>query len=154
MKQYFFVLLFIPLLFIATQAQTKIPAVAQANPNQPTPLPSEVTTFFGGEWTGTGKFASGKEIAADEEFKAVLDDQWLMYSHQDRSPNKYKSLAMWGFERGSGKFVMIVQDNFGGTRRFESDGWKDGKVVFAVDIAGAVDYRSYRVEDMYSAPIK
>jgi len=31
---------------------------------------------------------------------------------------------------------------------------KDGKVVFAMDIAGAIDYRSYRVEDMYSAPIK
>jgi hypothetical protein len=31
---------------------------------------------------------------------------------------------------------------------------KDGKLVFAADVAGAIDYRSYRVEDMYSAPIK
>jgi hypothetical protein len=31
---------------------------------------------------------------------------------------------------------------------------QNGKVVFAVEIAGAVDYRSYRVDDMYSAPIK
>lgn len=31
---------------------------------------------------------------------------------------------------------------------------KDGKAVFAVDVTGAIDYRSYRVEDMYSAPIK
>lgn len=31
---------------------------------------------------------------------------------------------------------------------------KDGKAVFAVDVTGVIDYRSYRVEDMYSAPIK
>ncbi len=31
---------------------------------------------------------------------------------------------------------------------------KDGKVVFAIEIVGAADYRSYRVADMYSAPIK
>jgi len=31
---------------------------------------------------------------------------------------------------------------------------KDGKVVFADDIAGVFDYRSYRVEDMYSTPTK
>ena len=31
---------------------------------------------------------------------------------------------------------------------------KDGNVVLAMDIEGAVDYRSYRVPDMYSAPTK
>ncbi len=31
---------------------------------------------------------------------------------------------------------------------------KDGKIVFALEISGAVDYRSYRVQDMYSAPTK
>lgn len=31
---------------------------------------------------------------------------------------------------------------------------KDGKMVFAIDLMGAADYRSYRVADMYSAPIK
>jgi hypothetical protein len=31
---------------------------------------------------------------------------------------------------------------------------KDGKVVLAIDIQGAIDYRSYRVPDMYSAPTK
>lgn len=31
---------------------------------------------------------------------------------------------------------------------------KDGKAVFAIELVGAADYRSYRVADMYSAPIK
>jgi hypothetical protein len=31
---------------------------------------------------------------------------------------------------------------------------RDGKVVFALEVMGALDYRSYRVQDMYSAPVK
>jgi hypothetical protein len=37
-------------------------------------------------------------------------------------------------------------------RTAETD--KDGKVVLAMDILGNIDYRSFRVDDMYSAPIK
>jgi len=37
-------------------------------------------------------------------------------------------------------------------RTVETD--KDSKIVFAVDVDGAVVYRSYRVADMYSAPVK
>jgi len=37
-------------------------------------------------------------------------------------------------------------------RTAETD--KNGKVVLAMDIVGNIDYRSFRVEDMYSAPIK
>jgi arylsulfate sulfotransferase len=40
--------------------------------------------------------------------------------------------------------------NTGRTTEFD----KDGKVVFAVDLGGSIDYRSYRVPDMYSAPVK
>jgi hypothetical protein len=31
---------------------------------------------------------------------------------------------------------------------------QDGKIVFAIDVQGAIVYRSFRVEDMYSAPSK
>jgi hypothetical protein len=31
---------------------------------------------------------------------------------------------------------------------------REGKVVFALEVMGALDYRSYRVQDMYSAPVK
>ena len=37
-------------------------------------------------------------------------------------------------------------------RTAETD--KDGKVIFAVEVEGAIDYRSFRVSDMYSAPMK
>jgi hypothetical protein len=37
-------------------------------------------------------------------------------------------------------------------RTVETD--KDGKVVFALDVDNAIVYRSFRVDDMYSAPVK
>jgi arylsulfate sulfotransferase len=37
-------------------------------------------------------------------------------------------------------------------RTLETD--KDGKIVFAVELEGVIDYRSFRVDDMYSAPVK
>jgi hypothetical protein len=37
-------------------------------------------------------------------------------------------------------------------RTAETD--KDGKVILALDLMGNIDYRSFRVEDMYSAPNK
>jgi hypothetical protein len=37
-------------------------------------------------------------------------------------------------------------------RTVETD--KDGKILFAIDVHGALVYRSFRVEDMYSAPVK
>jgi hypothetical protein len=37
-------------------------------------------------------------------------------------------------------------------RTVETD--KDGKIVFAVELEGVIDYRSFRVDDMYSAPVK
>jgi hypothetical protein len=38
------------------------------------------------------------------------------------------------------------------SRTLETD--KDGKTVFAVELEGVIDYRSFRVDDMYTAPIK
>jgi len=37
-------------------------------------------------------------------------------------------------------------------RTVETD--QDGKTVFAIDVQGAIVYRSFRVDDMYSAPSK
>ncbi len=103
----------------------------------PKPLPTDLIAFFAGEWTGEGKFANGREIKADVKFSAELDNQWLLYSHQDQEPNKYKALGTWGFEFATENFVMVVQDNFGGSRRFQSEGWANGKIVFTNKVSAA-----------------
>jgi len=108
------------------QKATPSPSASKA----PKQLPADLKDFFIGEWSGAGEFSNGKKIEADVSFSADLDNQWLSYSHTDRLPNKYKARGMWGFDRESGKFVMLLSNNFGGARLFVSDGWADGKIVF------------------------
>lgn len=107
-------------------------AVAADKPVPP-PLhkvPDALVDFLSGEWTGEGEFASGKKIEADVSFSSDLDGQWLAYRHADRPPGKYKAAGMWGYAKGGDEFVMTLNDNFGGARRFASRGWEDGRVVF------------------------
>ena len=117
------------------QAQVE-PAEPAATPTPPpkfeppTRLPVDLVHFFSGEWQGQGEFANGRKIEADVSFAPDLDNQWLVYRHHDLAPNQYQALGLWGFEAVSKTFVMVVNDNFGGSRLFSSEGWTNGKIVF------------------------
>lgn len=98
-------------------------------------IPPDMAEFFSGEWEGQGEFSSGKKIEADVSFTSELDNQKLLYRHSDCLPNKYKALEIWGYDQETKKFVMNVQDNFGGSRVFESDGgWQNGKIIFLKNV--------------------
>lgn len=125
MKHVPFAPVFLALLLLAT---ILIEASAQ-NPSHH--IPSDLVEFFLGEWEGHGQFASGKEIAADVSFKMSLDDQWLMYEHTDREPNKYKALSVWGVDGQTGEFVAYSFNNFQGHKRFLSNGWQNGKLILS-----------------------
>lgn len=105
-------------------------AADKADPPALRKIPEALVGFLSGEWVGEGAFASGKKIEADVSFASDLDGQWLSYRHADRPPGKYKAAGMWGYAKGDGEFVMTLNDNFGGARRFASEGWQDGRVVF------------------------
>ncbi len=105
-------------------------AADKADPPALRKVPGTLVDFLSGEWTGEGAFASGKKIEADVSFSSDLDGQWLAYRHADRPPGKYKAVGMWGYAKGDGEFAMTLNDNFGGARRFASQGWRDGRVVF------------------------
>jgi len=53
----------------------------------------------------------------------------------------------YSFEAGYNDFPVSPYG-----RTVETD--RDGRVIFAIDVVGLLVYRSYRVDDMYSAPIK
>jgi hypothetical protein len=89
----------------------------------------DLVEFFAGEWSGGGKFANGKPIAADLSFKASLDSAWLEHQHLDKTPNTYKATSWWGIDQQTGEFVAYIFDNFGGHRKFTSEGWQNGKLV-------------------------
>lgn len=115
----------------ACLAQATSTPAAQPRFEPPVPVPADLASFFTGEWSGRGQFASGRPIEADVSFHPELDGQWLQYRHTDRAPNKYKALGMWGIETASHKLVMTLNDSSGTARAFTSDGWAGGALTFA-----------------------
>lgn len=101
-------------------------------------LPDEFNTYFLGRWLGTGKFASGKGIAADLSFKMALDNNWIIYEHTDQHPDRFKSLSIWGIDPKTGQFLAYSFDNFSGHKVFHSDGWKNGNLVLTTNLTGAI----------------
>ncbi|NEM97918.1 DUF1579 domain-containing protein [Pontibacter burrus] len=106
-------------------------AVFSAQAQQPAPQkPSkELVQFFSGKWTGEGQFSSGKPIAATLDFSLALDSSWLMHHHTDLAPNTYKATSWWGSDPETGTFVAYIFDNYSGHRKFQSEGFGDGKLV-------------------------
>ncbi len=119
-----------------------LPLVAQEGPKG---LPSELTAFFAGEWTGKGAFASGRPIEAEASFTLDLDGRWLVYRHRDSPPGRYQALGLWGRE-GAGGLVMTLHDGGGGFRRFEAEGWKEGRVAFLHRAPGGTRQERFRFE--------
>lgn len=85
--------------------------------------------FFTGKWSGSGKFANGKDISADITVALSLDSAWLEVDHADKAPNHHKAKSFWGVNRTTGEFVAYTFDNFQGHRQFTSSGWKDNKLI-------------------------
>jgi len=98
----------------------------QASPQKPS---KELVQFFSGKWTGEGQFSSGKPIAATLNFSMALDSSWLMHHHTDVLPNTYKATSWWGSDPQTGTFVAYIFDNYSGHRKFESEGFVNGRLV-------------------------
>lgn len=101
--------------------------------NQNNKLPKDLINFFVGNWSGDGEFANGKKIAAELTFKMSLDSSWITGEHTDKLPNRYKALTLWGVDIMSGQFVAYSFDNFAGHRKFDGNGWKDGKLILTTN---------------------
>jgi hypothetical protein len=85
--------------------------------------------FFEGTWVGTGQFSNGKKIEAEASFKLSLDSCWLIYTHNDKLPNRYKAISVWGIDNSTGKFIDYVFDNFHGHTLFTSEGWDSAGLI-------------------------
>lgn len=101
---------------------------AQSNPVKK--IPQELY-FMIGNWDGQGQFANGKKIEASIAVKLALDSSWLSLEHTDKQPNRYKALTYCGIDRNSGQFLAYTFDNFSGHRLFNSEGWKDNKLILS-----------------------
>jgi hypothetical protein len=86
--------------------------------------------FFLGTWTGEGAFSNGRPIQADVSFQPELDAHWIGYRHDDKAPNQYHALSMWGYDKEKKSLVGHTFDNFGGSREFTSTGWDGEKLAW------------------------
>jgi len=75
--------------------------------------------------------------------------------HADNAPNSYLAVEAWGYDGQAKRFNATVLDNFGGARRFGSQGWVQDQLawVSASEVQPAqrfvytrLDERRYRVD--------
>lgn len=67
---------------------------------------------------------SKKLIAAHIAIAADVDGSWLTFRWDDKAPNRFHALELWGFDKTANHFTNFVYDNLGGARLFQSAGWE------------------------------
>ena len=95
-------------------------------------VPSDLISYFAGNWSGKGTFASsGKELKSEFSFVPDLENQCLVIRQKEKPPNTFQFVALWSVDSVSGLPVMLLTSNHdSGGRLFRSAGWKNGKIVF------------------------
>lgn len=61
--------------------------------------------YFQGAWSCEGAFSSGEKISADLIFRSDLDGAWLLLRHDDRPPNVFHAVGLWGFDKAQNRSV-------------------------------------------------
>jgi hypothetical protein len=125
----------------ATPAKdAKAAPATTAAPAMPTPVaPAEIKEMLkaqAGTWkcTGTGM---GAAMKATMKSKADLDGFWIQDAFEGTmGKTKFKFVAFTTFDGASKKWRRVMVDNMGGQAMGTSDGLKDGKVTFNMDVMG------------------
>ncbi|MGH9763195.1 MAG: DUF1579 family protein, partial [Blastocatellia bacterium] len=87
-----------------------------------------------GKWSCAGEFTKNRTpIESTIAFAPDLEGSWLQVRHQDKPPNGYVSLEMWGYDKDAKHFVSLIHDNFGGARLFTSPGWSGNTLTLTGD---------------------
>ncbi|MFC5741186.1 hypothetical protein [Dyella tabacisoli] len=124
---------------------------------EPAPSPMRSLDYFVGDWTCSGVFpTSGKRITSQMRYEHDLQDAALLKHHDDTlPPARYHAIEAWGYDGKAQRFNATILDNFGGARRFSSDGWKQNQWTWtsAAELQPAqrfvyvrLDQHSYRVD--------
>lgn len=86
--------------------------------------------WLAGTWQCAGQFEpSGKPIEAHVRFDWNEAAGALVKHHDDRPPNAYHAVEVWG-TKGPGRLAATIVDRYGGTRLFASSGWANESLVW------------------------
>ena len=121
----------------AKDAKAVAPAAppAMAAPTPPAEI-KEMLKAQAGTWkcTGTGM---GQAMKATMKSKVDLDGFWIQDAFEGTmGKTKFKFTAYTTFDSASKKWRRVMVDNMGGQAMGTSDGLKDGKVTFNMDVMG------------------
>lgn len=122
-------------------------AVAQNSSSVQAPekphLSQDLVSYFTGDWTGKGRFTSGRDLESDFSFVPQLENQCVLVHQKEKHPNTFEFVALWSIDSISGEVVMLLAANLdAGAQIYRSHGWQDGKIVFQ----GVPDLRSHDLD--------
>ena len=112
--------------------------------------PMRALDYFQGSWRCQGTFpASGKTIASHMHYARDLQGAALVKHHEDVAPATYRAIEAWGYNPKGMRYEAAILDNFGGTRRFVSAGWKDDTLTWdsAAEVQPAQRFAYVRVDN-------
>ena len=105
------------------------PALLAAQPPAPPPpLDSALVAAFSGRWRCAGAFANGRPIASDVAFTSELDGRWLLLRHDDRAPQRWRALGLWGADTARTVRATLYDNTGGPPRTFVAPPW-DGHTL-------------------------
>jgi hypothetical protein len=110
-------------------------AAARPFPTHGPQLAKTLTPLAGvvGAWRCAGVFPrSGRTIASTISFTPDLQGSWVVLRQDDRPPNRYHALGLWGFDAARHDFVMLLADDFGGHREFRAPGWRHDSLTWTL----------------------
>ena len=117
--------------------------IKAATPAAPSP-PAEIKEMLkmGTSWkctgTGMGPDMTMGPMKATMKSKADLDGFWIQTGFEGAmGKNKFKFTSYTTFDGASKKWRRVMVDNMGGQAMGTSDGIKDNKVVFNMDVMGS-----------------
>jgi hypothetical protein len=116
------------------------PARAARNISRPVAADSIASPlgFFAGHWSCVGGTPAGRVLVADVNITPAMNNRWLEVRHADRPPGRYQSLSLWVLGApADSTTTTIVYDNFGGARRFDTQGWATDRIVWVRDTTEA-----------------
>jgi len=122
-------------------AKTEVkPAPAMAAPTPPAEIKEMLK--MGTSWkctgTGMGPDMTMGPMKATMKSKADLDGFWIQENFDGlMGKNKFKFTSFTTFDSASKKWRRVMVDNTGGQAMGTSDGLKDNKIVFNMDVMGS-----------------
>jgi len=118
------VIAMLALLFASLGSSSRVGAQSSGSAGPAVKAELQPLSFFVGEWNCEGEFvASKKPIAAHITIAPDLDGSWLVFRWDDKAPNRFHAMELWGFDKTTNHFTNFIYDNFGGARQFNSSGW-------------------------------